>query len=99
MAKKPPGCDPTNCTHCGGTGYLADRGWPQDFECVNGVAIDIDEYTEGFERDLYYPPAPCHPQFHAECLGCGCEGCEGSGYVGGYAANDSQRRLRRRTRD
>jgi hypothetical protein len=39
--------------------------------CVNGVAIDIDTYTEGWFRDVVYPVAPCHPRY--------CETCHGTG--------------------
>jgi len=49
----------TRCTHCQ-NGFLDNR-FGQDVECVNGVLIDIDEATEGWQRDVLYPVAPCHP--------------------------------------
>ena len=72
-----------DCTHCK-NGY---RG--SDVECVNGVLIDIDEFTEGHHRDLIYRPAPCHPDYCGACKGSGeqdggdCGTCGGSGYLGG----------------
>lgn len=71
----------TDCHHCR-NGF---RG--SDVECVNGVLIDIDVFTEGWERDVLYPPAPCHPDYCADCAGSGekdggdCAPCEGTGYV------------------
>lgn len=76
-----------------------------DYECINGVCIDIDVYTEGWELDLIYPPAPCHPNRCERCSGSGeaseddanrlnrddCPGCRGTGYKGG--AVDCQQRL------
>jgi hypothetical protein len=70
--------------------------------CVNGVAIDIDEYTEGWQRDVVYPVAPCHPRYCETCHGTGevhfpfgghgdCECCAGEGATG--SPNDSQERL------
>lgn len=72
---------PKDCQHCR-NGY---RG--SDVECVNGVLIDIDVFTEGWERDVVYPPAPCHPDYCAACRGTGdddggdCQPCAGTGYV------------------
>jgi hypothetical protein len=71
-----------DCTHCK-NGF---RG--SDVECVNGVLIDIDEFTEGWQRDIIYRPAPCHPDYCAACKGTGekdggdCPKCT-SGYVSG----------------
>lgn len=76
-----------------------------DVECVNGILIDIDVFTEGHERDVVYPPAPCHPDFCTRCNGSGraskalarklnsddCPECDGSGYRGGRV--DCQKRL------
>lgn len=45
------------CRHCR-NGFL-DNQFGADVECVNGVLIDIDEATEGWQRDVVYPPAPC----------------------------------------
>lgn len=79
-----------------------------DVECVNGVLIDIDEYHEGWQDDVIYPPAPCHPNFCKPCNGSGwcpdgvesdsddCPTCEGTGYVGGNS--DCQERLAERSR-
>jgi hypothetical protein len=49
------------CTHCR-NGFLDNR-FGQDVECVNGVLIDIDEAHEGWQRDVVYPVAPCHPMW------------------------------------
>ncbi len=43
---------------CGGPYYFG-----QDVECVNGVLIDIDEAHEGWQPDVCYPLAPCHPNY------------------------------------
>lgn len=78
-----------DCAHCR-NGF---RG--SDIECVNGILIDIDEFTEGWETDVLYPPAPCHPLYCKSCAGTGrcpdhiehdsddCPDCDGTGYVGG----------------
>lgn len=84
------------CLHCK-HGFMGS-----DIECVNGVLIDIDEFTEGWQTDVLYPPAPCHPLYCVSCKGSGekaleggavtdCADCEGSGYRGG--ASDCQERL------
>ena len=80
--------------------HLGTNGWPQDFECVNGVAIDIDCYVEGPWDTCY--PAPCHPHYCKACMGTGeveedggsvdCEACDGTGYTNGK--NDSIARLK-----
>ena len=76
-----------------------------DDECINGVRIDVDVYTGGWERDVIYPPAPCHPNRCERCGGSGeateadaekfnsddCQECKGTGYKGGVV--DCQRRL------
>lgn len=76
-----------------------------DRECINGVCIDVDVYTEGWERDVIYPPAPCHPNRCERCNGSGdateidaeanhsddCPECHGTGYKGGIV--DCQQRL------
>lgn len=72
-----------------------------DIECINGVRIDVDVYTEGWERDAIYPPGPCHPKFCRACNGTGeakashptddCPKCMGTGYRGGDC--DAQQRL------
>lgn len=70
-----------DCAHCR-NGF---RG--SDVECVNGVLIDIDVFTEGWERDVIYPPAPCHPNYCSACAGDGdddggdCQSCGGTGYL------------------
>lgn len=46
------------CPHCN---YGHFEG--TDVECVNGVLIDIDVAHEGWQRDVCYPLAPCHPDF------------------------------------
>lgn len=50
-----------DCQHCR-SGFLGNR-FGQDVECVNGVLIDIDEFTEGHARDVIRPVAPCHPMW------------------------------------
>jgi len=46
---------------CGGSYYFG-----QDIECVNGVLIDIDEAHEGWQPDVCYPLAPCHPNYETQ---------------------------------
>ncbi len=57
-----------NCKFCN-QGYF-DCGGPyyfgQDIECVNGVLIDIDEAHEGWQPDVCYPLAPCHPNYKTQ---------------------------------
>lgn len=55
------------CEHCN-NGFLNNK-YGQDVECVNGVLIDIDEYTEGWARDTLHPVAPCHPMWERQCAG------------------------------
>lgn len=55
------------CRFCHG-GWLDNR-YGQDVECVNGVLIDIDVATEGWQRDVAYPVAPCHPSYAAQAKG------------------------------
>ena len=72
-----------------------------DYECINGVRIDVDVYTEGWDRHVIYPPAPCHPNRCEKCGGSGdapedaetddCAECHGTGYRGGIV--DCQERL------
>lgn len=92
-----------HCPHCD-HGWLGQKGWGGDHECVNGIAIDIDVFHEGWQPDFCYPPAPCHPAFCKSCGGTGdvgewqghvlvseeCSACAGSGYLG---RNDCQERL------
>ena len=64
-----------------------------DLECVNGVLIDIDVFTEGYATDVAYPPAPCCACL--ECSGSGvrmnnefdvtddCSACNGTGWASG----------------
>lgn len=49
------------CQHCI-AGWFDGKYGP-DTECVNGVLIDIDVATEGWQRDVVYPVAPCHPMW------------------------------------
>lgn len=51
--------DRNKCLHCD-SGYFSNR-YGQDVVCINGVLIDEDEYAEGWETDVSYPVAPCHP--------------------------------------
>lgn len=81
--------------------HLASHGWPEDFECINGVAIDVDEWQEGHDESILRHPAPCHPHFCKACGGSGefyteegaedCPHCSGTGYRNGK--NDSIERL------
>lgn len=53
-----------DCPHCSNGWFDPKSGgfyFGQDVECVNGVLIDIDEYTEGHSPDVLRPVAPCHP--------------------------------------
>lgn len=54
----------SQCSHCK-NGYLGNR-FGQDVECINGVLIDIDVFHEGWQTDLCYPVAPCHPDFQRQ---------------------------------
>jgi len=45
-----------------------------DVECCNGVAMDVDEYREGWNPETIYPPCSCNPN--------GCKRCKGTGFVG-----------------
>lgn len=73
------------CKHCK-NGFLDNR-FGCDVECVNGVLIDIDEYHEGWQRDLCYPVAPCHPDFSKQA--------SDEDWCSDY--RDVQRRLRERS--
>jgi len=46
-------------------------GYGHDMECVQGIIIDIDEYTEGCQTNLIRPPCECNPKR--------CKTCNGSG--------------------
>lgn len=52
----------TTCEHCQ-NGWFDDQRFGCDVECVNGILIDIDEYNDGWQRDVCYPVAPCHPMW------------------------------------
>lgn len=52
------------CEHCQ-NGWFDGR-FGEDVECVNGVLIDIDVFTEGWPRDTVFHVAPCHPQWAAQ---------------------------------
>lgn len=56
-----------DCKHCR-NGFLENR-YGQDVECVNGVLIDIDVYTEGWPRDEVFPVAPCHLMWPRQLAG------------------------------
>lgn len=55
------------CPHCR-NGFLENK-FGQDVECVNGVLIDIDEAHEGWQGDVNYPVAPCHPMWSRQQAG------------------------------
>ena len=57
----------TPCEHCR-NGFLENR-YGQDVECVNGVLIDIDVAYEGWQPDVAYPVAPCHPMWQRQQQG------------------------------
>tara|TARA_B100000678_G_C18224400_1_gene508231 strand:- start:776 stop:1150 length:375 start_codon:yes stop_codon:yes gene_type:complete len=75
--------------------------YAKDFECINGIAIDIDNYIEGSWDMGFVGPAPCHPHYCGSCKGTGeviedggtadCEECDGTGYTNGV--DDSIERL------
>lgn len=54
------------CRHCK-DGWFPEQQFGQDVECVNGILIDIDIFTEGWHRDQIYPVAPCHPMWEKQC--------------------------------
>lgn len=39
--------------------------------CHSGVAMDDDEYFEGYAHDTIYPPCSCHPKYCPTCRGSG----------------------------
>ena len=65
-----------------------------DIECCDGIVMDVDEYREGWQRDVIYQPHDCNPRFCATCSGTGevpaniasdsddCPNCEGTGWIG-----------------
>jgi len=70
------------CTHCN-NGQFNDT----DIMCISGVLIDVDEFTEGWQRDIAYPPAPC--MCCRVCKGAAwngeeeCGACGSTGWNGG----------------
>ena len=56
------------CQHCIG-GWFEGQRFGVDVECVNGVLIDIDVAHEGWQRDVIYPVAPCHPMWSRQQAG------------------------------
>ncbi len=84
----------SNCKFCK-DGFLGHR-FGADYECVNGVLIDIDVASEGWDPQTDYPPAPC--ECCPVCGGSGheeatatCATCNGTGWRSGE--NESQDRL------
>lgn len=55
------------CKHCR-NGFLENK-FGQDVRCVNGVLIDIDEAHEGWQLDVDYSVAPCHPMWTRQQAG------------------------------
>ncbi len=67
-----------------------------DVECFSGVAMDCDVFHEGYQKDVIYPPCPCHPKHCKPCRGQGliekwkgtnrysieCKKCKGTGWLG-----------------
>lgn len=56
------------CKHCK-NGWFYDHRFGTDVECVNGILIDIDVYHDGYQTDVCYPVAPCHPKWDDQCNG------------------------------
>lgn len=56
------------CQHCL-NGWFSDHRFGPDVECVNGILIDIDVYHDGYQRDVNYPVAPCHPMWDRQVKG------------------------------
>lgn len=65
--------------------YLSEMG------CHDGVRMDDDEYHEGWQDDVVYPPCPHSPLCCKACGGDGlsrdpksesddCDACQGSGW-------------------
>lgn len=62
--------------------------------CHAGIVMDDDEYYEGYQRDVVYPPCECHPKHCNVCGGTGwcppeiahtsddCPKCDGTGWLG-----------------
>jgi hypothetical protein len=71
--------------------YLSEMG------CHDGVRMDDDEYHEGWQPDVIYPPCPFNPLRCETCGGSGdapklmaeamnrddCADCDGTGWKGG----------------
>lgn len=68
--------------------YLSEMG------CHDGVRMDDDEYHEGWQDDVAYPPCPHSPLCCASCKGTGragpevtdsddCPECQGTGWKNG----------------
>ena len=55
------------CQFCE-NGFLYAR-FGRDIECVNGILIDIDVANEGWQHDVEYPVAPCHPMWSRQMAG------------------------------
>lgn len=67
--------------------------------CHDGVLMDDDEYFEGWQQDVIYPPCPHNPAMCGTCCGSGeapekvaarlmqddCPDCNGTGWRGGNA--------------
>lgn len=79
------------CHICGRAEPLngSEIGRSPDMGCHDGVWMDVDEYTEGWERDTVYPPCRHNPAACSVCNGSGahsvldeCSACEGSGWTG-----------------
>jgi hypothetical protein len=72
----------SECPHCK-NGFFDGNRYGQDVECVNGVLIDIDVFNDGFQHDVVYPVAPCHPCWELQKSDPDAESWD----------NDSQQRL------
>mgnify|MGYP003501699898 FL=1 len=57
-----------DCKHCI-QGWFDNQRFGEDVECVNGILIDIDTAHEGWQRDVDYPVAPCHPRWADQHVG------------------------------
>ena len=68
-----------NCKYCK-NGWFDDQRFGADVECINGILIDIDVYHDGYPRNVFFPVAPCHPNWKKQCKNK-------------YFVDDSQERL------
>ena len=77
--------------------YAAPGTYLRDLECCQGVLMDCDEYHEGWDPTVVYPPCRFNPARCPTCDGTGdappmmaealkrddCEDCRGTGWKDG----------------